>query len=158
MFVGILGGFVVLRGAGSGDSSGTTGGLPPLFLVATAVIIGSSLSLAVATLARSRGRPKLARRCWELSLFAALGFGALQVLAGVRWWQEGSLPSTHNWRGAVYLLAGLHALHVAAGAAWLLRERCRWDRSTSIGSAAAFWHFVGIVWIVVYAFLAQGPW
>lgn len=155
LFVGLFGGFVVLRGAAPEWPPADAPALPRTFFFATAVIVSSSVSLIRASSERRRGRIASATR-W---LCATSGLGALflllQILGGVQFAQAGALSRTDNWGGGVYIMAGLHAIHVVGGLTWLMLECRRLDRSLSFGPACAFWHFVGVLWVAVLLFFTS---
>jgi len=56
-----------------------------------------------------------------------------------------------------YTLTGTHGVHVALGvlwlASWLLRTwspKFKWENALDIEVAGLYWHFVDIVWIVIF--------
>jgi cytochrome c oxidase subunit 3 len=131
----------------------------------TAVLLTSSLCVALAVAAP---RPKAAARL--LAATAALGVVFL-VVKGIEYrheWQEGlfpgpgfrldgggDVPQGAQLFFAFYFLAtGLHALHVTGGIGWmglLARSRAR-DRASgeAVEVAGLYWHFVDVVWILLY--------
>jgi len=56
-----------------------------------------------------------------------------------------------------YLLTGCHGLHVAVGTLWFftiwvtsLVKKEKWFNSDVIETAGLYWHFVDVVWIVIF--------
>jgi cytochrome c oxidase subunit 3 len=117
--------------------------------VNTVVIALSSAALVVE--ARARRRPAVPGR-W-LAAAASLGgaFLVLQALVWARLWALGLVPSGGPFPSVFYALTAVHALHVLVGLvalAWLA-SRGASDRSVRLWSM--YWHFVGGVWVVLYA-------
>ncbi|HEY6104896.1 MAG TPA: cytochrome c oxidase subunit 3 [Anaeromyxobacteraceae bacterium] len=121
----------------------------------TAVMAASSAALVAAGRAlRLRGR----RAAALLALASGLGalFLLLQLAVWARLWREGLVPGGGPYPSAFYALTALHALHVLVGVcalAWLaLRARSpRGVRGVSVRLWGMYWHFVGAVWLVLYA-------
>lgn len=156
LFVGFTATYLVRR-SGPGWFDGP---MPGLLYLNTGVILASS---AVLERARRQGRrgngAALAR-----GLAVTVGLGSAFVLgqAGA-WWQmvrQGLTLSSGPHPSFFYLLSGMHALHVAAGMGWLATAWARARRApgygavrASIDSAAVFWHFVGVLWVYLWALL-----
>jgi cytochrome c oxidase subunit 3 len=106
--------------------------LPPLLWVNTAILAGSSVLLA--------GR----------RMTPAIGLGflflALQVLLFRRLAADGVYLPTHPHSSFFYVLTAVHGVHVVAGLIALLVARVR---PSIRGLCAAFWHFLGAVWLYV---------
>jgi heme/copper-type cytochrome/quinol oxidase subunit 3 len=56
-----------------------------------------------------------------------------------------------------YVLTGTHGVHVALGVLWLaswyvcsFTKKFSWVNSLDIETAGLHWHFVDIVWIVIF--------
>jgi len=138
----------------------------------TAVLIGSSLTMALAVHAGQTGRPR-GIVGW---LLATIGLGA--VFLGIKGWEyahkfhEHLVPGPHfAWPGAdpghaeiffglYFTMTGVHALHMVIGIgllSWLIRAARR-DRfsaaySTPVELVGLYWHFVDIVWIFLFPLL-----
>jgi len=132
----------------------------PLVLPAvnTAVIALSSFALqsALRSLRRGRLRPVAG----ALALAAGLGalFLALQLAVWVRVYGEGLVPSGGPYGSVFYGLTSFHALHVLVGLvalAWLAVRASRGAygamRHVGVRLWAMYWHFVGAIWLVLYA-------
>ena len=118
--------------------------LPGLLAITTAIIVLSSITMELA----KRGSSP---RWLGATIALALAFLAGQIVA----WQQlgaagyGDLRIIH---GAFFVtLASVHAVHLLGGIAVLLRAR---KRPELIGLCAPYWHFVGIVWILLYTMLS----
>ena len=65
--------------------------------------------------------------------------------------------STNIFGSAFYLLTGTHGLHVAVGVLWLgsilvysLIKGDRWFNADIVEVAGLYWHFVDVVWILIF--------
>jgi cytochrome c oxidase subunit III len=136
----------------------------------TGVLLTSS---AVVALAVACAKSAAHRRWtgWLLYGAAALGvvFLGLKGLEYRQDWQEGLFPGSAfalaETAGAelfymlYYLMTALHALHLTIGVGLLgvfgvgCRRRRPWANARRVDIAALYWHFVDIVWIVLYPLL-----
>lgn len=123
--------------------------------VNTGVILLSSYTLARALRYVRGGRP--AARLLATTAVLGLAFLALQVLVWVRLYREGLVPSGGSYGSVFYTLTLFHALHVCVGlgaVAWLAARAAHGAaRPLPVRLWAMYWHFVGGVWVVLYATL-----
>jgi cytochrome c oxidase subunit 3 len=154
--------------------------LPWLLAVSTLMIVVSSATIQYAKSSIRAGRVGGLKTGLSLTLVLGLLFMALQAVCWAQWWeaavrplleQAGDEPSggDASARAARFAVAGflvlsaLHAAHVLGGMAPLVVALARAatgrysaSRWTGIGHLAAYWHFLDIVWIVLYAALLIG--
>jgi cytochrome c oxidase subunit 3 len=137
----------------------------------TAILLTSSLTMALAAAARREGDAGLARRL--LLATAALG-AAFLALKGFEYygeWQEGRIPWLDLPGGGMneasdlfyflyFAMTGLHALHLVVGMAIVLtlatllaRGRVQAANAERVEIAGLYWHFVDMVWIFLYPLL-----
>jgi len=94
-------------------------------------------------------------------LMTALSLGVMfLLLQGVVWnslWTEGFVTASGRYGSVFYLLTSFHALHVLVGLGFLLWLVPRSLQSSytprdhsPVRLTAMFWHFVDIVWIVMF--------
>jgi cytochrome c oxidase subunit 3 len=121
----------------------------------TLVIAASSAAVAVAVQAHALGRNR--RASIGLGVGAVLGalFLALQALVWAGLWRTGLRPSGGPYASVFYALTAFHALHVVVGLAALATlairgRRAGATRRSSVRLWGMFWHFVGVVWVVLY--------
>lgn len=133
----------------------------------TAILLTSSLSIALAIGALARGQMK---RCTGLMIATVLLAGAFLVIKAVEWGEKFRrglypasatmslrLPGEQVYFGLYYVMTGLHGLHVVAGAAaivWALRrirsERITQAQPTVLENVGLYWHLVDIIWIFLF--------
>jgi cytochrome c oxidase subunit 3 len=139
----------------------------------TAVLIGSSLTMALAVHAAQRGRRGGAIAGW---LVATMVLGA--TFLGVKGYEyahkfhEGLVPGPHFvypgtdapqaqlFFSIYFVLTGLHAIHMIIGEGlllWLVRDSLRGRYSVGynapVENVGLYWHFVDIVWIFLFPLL-----
>jgi cytochrome c oxidase subunit III len=121
--------------------------------VATAVLVASSGTIHLAVAAGRRADRAGAVR-W-LGVTAVLG--ALFVANTVAEWATDDFGiDSHAYGSIFYLLTGFHALHVLGGillmgaVAGAVAGRSRAPAAATVEVAAAYWHFVDVVWVGLF--------
>jgi cytochrome c oxidase subunit III len=137
--------------------------LPSIFTISTIVIIISSVTMYLAEKAfKSRQMPKYKSLITITALLGVL-FITLQII-GFNTTQHNGVLLTgkgSNAAGSFLLaIAGFHILHVLGGVIVLLVQffrafsrKTKTYSATGIEIAAQYWHFVDILWIVLFVFL-----
>src|SRR5882762_7916076 len=113
----------------------------------TVVLIGSSLTMAMAVWASQAGRKKALT--WFLIATLVLG----TVFLGIK-------SHAQLFFSLYFGMTGLHALHMIIGAGlliWLIKESLRGrftsEYNTPVENIGLYWHFVDIVWIFLFPLL-----
>jgi heme/copper-type cytochrome/quinol oxidase subunit 3 len=129
----------------------------PLTSVSTFVLLMSSLAMVLALAAVSRGDALFAR-IW-LAATALLGsmFLGFQVYEFNHFVHEGLTLQTSLFGSTFFVLTGFHGGHVFVGVLWLLTLLVRSfqgklgsDKALQVEIAGLYWHFVDVVWIVIF--------
>ena len=130
----------------------------PFTSVSSFVLLMSSLTMVMAV--SSIGRREMERcKLWLLST-AALGavFIAGQVYEFTSFYREGLGYTVSISSSAFYTLTGFHGVHVSLGIVmlvtlWVLVNRgiLGPERAETVEIIGLYWHFVDIVWIVIFA-------
>ena len=129
----------------------------PYTSVSAFVLLMSSLTmvLALASLQRNNIR---GLRIWLLAT-ATLGsiFLGGQYFEFTEFFHEGLSLQTNMFGASFFTLTGFHGAHVTIGVIWLLsilwvslRGGISQKDSLSVEIAGLYWHFVDIVWIVIF--------
>jgi cytochrome c oxidase subunit 3/cytochrome o ubiquinol oxidase subunit 3 len=124
----------------------------------TICLLSSSLTIHFAAKALERGARALFTSLWLLTIL--LG-GLFLFGTGQEWhrliYDHGLTISTNLFGTTYYSLVGLHAFHVIVGLALMVivalfavTGSVGRDDSPRIGVLSLYWHFVDIVWIVVF--------
>jgi cytochrome c oxidase subunit 3 len=137
-------------------------GLPRLLAVSTGVLLASSATMHIATVAARRG--ERAAGPWMLAtLLLGVGFLVLQVLA----WRGAAAAhltfADHLYGWTFYVLTILHAVHVVGGLGPMVRTTVQaWrgrygpGKVEGIVYCGMYWHFLDAVWLVLYGTLLWG--
>jgi len=97
-------------------------------------------------------------RIWLLAtaLFGATFIGG-QVFEFTEFYRQGFTLSKNLSGSTFFVLTGLHGAHVTAGIIWLLslwglaaQGRLTSRDSERVEIAGLYWHFVDVVWIVIF--------
>jgi cytochrome c oxidase subunit 3 len=155
MFAGLTSAFIVK----SNQADWKQVEMPKIFWFSTAAILLSSLTIQLAV----RSFKQREMRQYRLLLGSTLALGILFIL--FQWMGFNELWSQNvRFTGAgaaqfLYVIFGLHALHVAGGVITLiiilvkaLAGRKKLYSSVPVEVAATYWHFVDILWIYLMVF------
>jgi len=152
------------------DRPGQTGPTPqdvyniPFTSVTSFILLMSSLTMVLAVSAAKHGDIRRTR-LWLCST-AALGslFVGGQVYDFTAFYREGLGFTTSLFGSSFYTLTGFHGVHVSVGIIMLislvvitLRGRIDGNRSEVIDIVGLYWHFVDIVWIVIFTLVYLIP-
>jgi heme/copper-type cytochrome/quinol oxidase subunit 3 len=136
----------------------------PFTSVSTFVLLMSSLTMVLAHNAHVH-RDMRRMRMWILAT-AGLGLVFLggQVFEFTVFVKEGLTLTTSAFSSAFYLLTGFHGVHVAVGILLLLSlytfsrlDRLPIEDDIRVDMVALYWHFVDIVWIIIFTFIYLIP-
>jgi heme/copper-type cytochrome/quinol oxidase subunit 3 len=136
----------------------------PYTSVSAFVLLASSLTMVLALSAAQEG-DKGRTRLWLLAT-AVLGmvFVGGQVYEFTVFYNEGLKLSTNLFGTTFYVLTGFHGVHVTVGILMLLSlvglsyaEQLPADPSFPIEMVGLYWHFVDIVWIVIFTVVYLVP-
>lgn len=134
--------------------------IPNLLWINTGVLLLASVAMQLASHAVSRGKRYVAQWALIAGGILTVGFLAGQVMA----WQAVG-PSLYFIQGSpaiafFYVLTTVHGLHLIGGLYVLGRAAMRFaagaeliDLRQSLSLCAIYWHFLLIVWLVVFAVL-----
>src|SRR5215204_5276017 len=159
MFAGLTSAYIVKSGTAGWHEVKT----PNIFWVSTATLIISSITLQ-ASLRSFKQRSMVAFRSLLLvTLVLGVAFVAMQWI-GFNWlWDRGVHFEGSSGAGQfLYIIFGLHALHVLGGIIALMimfikafSSRIRNYDPISIELASTYWHFVVVLWIYLFIFFVM---
>jgi cytochrome c oxidase subunit III len=155
MFAGLTSAFIVK----SNQTGWKTIAVPKVFWVSTAVIIISSITLQMALRSFKQREMNQYRSLIGLTLLLGVSFVVLQWLGFQQLWEQ---KITFKGSGAgqfLYVIFGLHALHVIAGVIALIVMfvkafvgRTKLYSSVPVEVMATYWHFVDLLWLYLLIF------
>jgi cytochrome c oxidase subunit 3/cytochrome o ubiquinol oxidase subunit 3 len=136
----------------------------PYTSVSAFVLLMSSLTMVLALSAIQRGNHR-GLRVW-LGATALLGaiFVGGQFFEFTIFAKEGLTLSSNIFGSSFYVLTGFHGAHVTIGVIWLLsllfvslRGGLPQEKALDVEIAGLYWHFVDIVWIVIFTLVYLVP-
>lgn len=128
----------------------------PMAAVATLVLIASSAALHQAVKGWRSGRQDSLRQ-WFLGVALGVVFAVIQGALWIDLMAAGRLPDSGLYESLFYGLTWVHAAHVVIGLAalawaWVGLATGRYgpNRLSTVSNIVIFWHFVDVVWIVLF--------
>ena len=132
----------------------------PFTSVSAFVLLMSSVSMVLALAAIQRGNI----RSMQVWLFTTALLGVLfvsgQAYEFTVFHREGLSLSQNLFGTTFFVLTGFHGAHVTVGVLVLLslfvvslRGKLTQEKSLNVELAGLYWHFVDIVWIVIFALI-----
>ncbi|MEX2465766.1 MAG: cytochrome c oxidase subunit 3 [Gemmatimonadota bacterium] len=124
--------------------------------VNTFVLLTSSFTAVLAHQAAENGDGKKAAKFLLFTIGGALTFVCIK---GYEWWYEishGYTITANTFWSFYYTMAGLHALHVIAGAIIMgvvAFDAFRGRELHRVELIGIYWHFVDVVWIFLFPLL-----
>lgn len=139
-------------------------GLPPLprtLLLSTALILAGSVTIQVALSFARANRQWALRASLLATMLLGVGFLVSQSVSWAKLVVSHTTPTAHLYGWLFYFLTGLHAVHVIGGLIPLgvvtvnaFYGRYSPIRYSAVRFCTMYWHFLGVVWITLYATLA----
>ena len=155
MFAGLTSAYIV-KGS---QPDWSTVAMPQIFYYSTAVIIASSITVQLALKSFKERKMMQYRRLITITALLGSVFIFFQLIGFRQLWNIGI-----TFRGAgagqfLYIIFGLHVLHVLGGVIALLvmflkafSSRIRNYNPVTIEIASTYWHFVDLLWIYLFVF------
>ncbi len=156
LFVACLVAFVTIRTRAETWREDGMPGLPMVLWLSAALL----LLVSVLCEAAYRGMPVRRAQRVRWAYFAGIAFCVAQAAAWIQWTVQGLPPNAPTlYAFSFYMLTAVHALHVLAGVVLLhivkrreesKRLRLIDGRSEFLRLTTQYWHFLGLVWIVMW--------
>ena len=155
MFAGLTSAYIV-KGS---QPEWTTVQMPKIFYYSTALMLISSVMIQMALKAFKERNMKQYRRLITLTAVAGIAFIVMQLFGFNQLWESGITFKGSGGGQFLYIIFGLHALHVLGGVITLLvmfiraySSKIRNYNPVSIELASTYWHFVDLLWIYLFVF------
>ena len=136
----------------------------PYTSVSSFVLLMSSLTMVLAVAAIQRGDGRRLRTWLLATAFLGASFIAGQVYEFTSFIREGMTLKTNPASSAFYTLTGFHGVHVTLGIVMLLslwnlsvRGKLGQEKAEVVEIAGLYWHFVDVVWIVIFTVIYLIP-
>jgi heme/copper-type cytochrome/quinol oxidase subunit 3 len=129
----------------------------PYTSVSSFVLLMSSLTMVLALSAIQRGDHRRLRVWLTATALLGASFIAGQIYEFTAFIREGLTIKTNLFGSSFFVLTGFHGVHVTLGIVMLLslvglsrRGALPQSKSEVVEIAGLYWHFVDIVWIVIF--------
>ncbi len=164
LFGGLISSYLLYKTRGSGLPVPTDVFDIPFTSVSSFVLLMSSMTMVLALSALRRGDEALSR-VWTLAT-AMLGgvFIGGQVYEFTTFLREGLGFTTNPASSAFFTLTGFHGVHVALGITMLMstfvmssKGKLHQEQSETLEIVGLYWHFVDVVWIVLFTVVYLVP-
>ena len=156
MFAGLTSAYIVKRN----QANWATFELPLAFWYSTAAILLSSLTVNMAVRSFKERAMSRYRMLMAATMILGVLFIVLQVLGFQQLWAKGITLQGNVSYSFLYVIVGLHAVHVIGGVVALIvmslqafSSRVRNYSIVPVELISTYWHFVDILWLYVLVFL-----
>jgi cytochrome c oxidase subunit 3 len=156
MFAGLSSAYIVKRNQGNW----LTFDIPVIFYYSTAVIILSSITIILSRKAFLNRQMKQYKRWLTVTTMLGIIFVFLQYMGFRELWASGITLTRNVSFSFLYIIVGLHALHVMGGVIALIvmylksiSKRRKNYTPLYIDLMNTYWHFVDGLWIYLFLFL-----
>ena len=129
----------------------------PLVTVGTALLLFSSLFVVLALYGAQKGNRKMLLTWLGATLLCGIFFVGMQVYEFTNFVHKGLTLQRNMFGASFFVLTGFHGTHVTIGVIWLatmfylaVKRKLPPERSLNLEMAALYWHFVDMVWIVIF--------
>jgi cytochrome c oxidase subunit 3/cytochrome o ubiquinol oxidase subunit 3 len=125
----------------------------------------SSLTMVLALAAIQRGDHRRFRIWMMATGLFGLTFIAGQIYEFTEFYHEGLSLHQNLFGSSFFVLTGFHGTHVAIGVVWLMslflasfrKGLVTKEKSLNVEIAGLYWHFVDIVWIIIFTLVYLLP-
>ena len=132
----------------------------PLTSISTFVLLMSSLAVVIGLDGVQNGKRGQALGGLMATILLGATFLGFQAYEFTHFYHEGLTLQTNLFGSAFFVLTGFHGAHVTLGVIWLLilwldlvRLGVRPEHALRVEIAGLYWHFVDIVWIVIFTLI-----
>ena len=158
MFAVLFAVYAVLHGSTFGGESGRQLFGLPLALTETLILLTSSFTCGIGTIA-ARQRKKTQTIIWfGLTFILGLAFLGLEFKEFAALIGEGHTPQSSAFLSSFFVLLGTHGLHIISGLLWIaitlgyvIRRGLNSHMVRKLAMLSLFWHFLDIVWIFIFS-------
>ena len=137
----------------------------PLTSASTFVLLMSSLTMVLAVYGAQHGRIAFMKGMLLATILLGIGFLGFQVYEFRHFGAHGLNLTTNQFGASFFVLTGFHGVHVGVGVFYLIslligsmrRSGIGKERDLWVDTAGLYWHFVDIVWIVIFTIIYLMP-
>ncbi len=156
-FASLISTYLVYKGKSVGGPTPADIFEIPLVTFGTAVLLFSSFFVVMALNGAQAGNRKKLITWLSLTVLCGLFFVGMQVYEFQHFYHKGLGLGTNLFGSSFYVLTGFHGTHVSLGVLWLstllvqaIKGNIPPQKALNLEIAALYWHFVDVVWIVIF--------
>ena len=136
----------------------------PFTSVSAFVLLMSSLTMVLSLGSLQKGHLRNSRIWLAATAILGLTFLGGQVFEFTEFYHAGLTLQGNIFGSTFFTLTGFHGIHVGIGVLWLLgllfvslRGGLKQENSVTLEIAGLYWHFVDIVWIIIFTLVYLLP-
>lgn len=133
--------------------------LPVIFIYSTIVMLASSVTMQMALREFKQRKMGVYRKLIATTFGLGVLFIVMQLMGFSQLWHTGITLKGAGAAPFMYVIFGLHAVHVLGGVIALLviflkafSKHSRSYNSVSVEVISTYWHFVDILWVYLFIF------
>jgi len=164
LFGGLISTYMLYRGRVSNGPHPSAIYDIPFTSVSSFVLLMSSLTMVLAVTSAQRGDDKKTSLWLIVTALLGATFIGGQVYEFTTFYREGLGFTTSLFGSSFYALTGFHGVHVSVGVIFLLstmgiikKNRITGTKAEVVELIGLYWHFVDIVWIVIFTLVYLIP-
>jgi cytochrome c oxidase subunit 3/cytochrome o ubiquinol oxidase subunit 3 len=164
LFGGLIAVYMLYRGRHAGSPGPDQLWDIPLTSISSFVLLMSSLTMVLAVSAAKQGDDRRTINWLVTTALLGATFVGAQVYEFTHFYREGVGFTTSLFSSSFFTLTGFHGVHVTVGVLMLLalagimrRSRVTGDKAETVELVGLYWHFVDIVWIVIFTLVYLIP-
>ena len=164
LFGGLISTYMLYRGRVSDGPHPSAIYDIPFTSVSSFVLLMSSLTMVLAVTSAQRGDDKKTNLWLTVTALLGATFIGGQVYEFTTFYREGLGFTTSLFGSSFYALTGFHGVHVSVGVIFLLstmgiikKNRITGNKAEVVELVGLYWHFVDIVWIVIFTLVYLIP-
>ena len=132
----------------------------PLTAFMTFLLICSSVTMVESLAGMRQGNQAKCARFLALTVLGGICFLSLQAYEWTHLIEHGQSIQKNNFGATFFMLTGFHGMHVFSGVVYLsiilirsLLGKYEAHKTYEIEIAGLYWHFVDLIWILVFTFV-----
>jgi len=164
LFGGLISTYMLYRGRHTGTPGPDQLWDIPLTSVSSFVLLMSSLTMVLAVSAAQQRDDRLTNLWLTVTALLGATFVGAQVYEFTSFYHEGVGFTTSLFSSSFFTLTGFHGVHVTVGIIMLMamvaiisRGKVPGDKAEVVELIGLYWHFVDIVWIVIFTLVYLIP-
>ena len=164
LFGGLISTYMLYRGRHEGSPTPNQLYNIPLTSVSSFVLLMSSLTMVLAVSAAKREDDRNTNTWLTVTALLGATFVGAQVFEFTEFYNEGLGFTTNLFGSSFYALTGFHGVHVTVGIIMLMavvgmltRNKVPGNKAEVVEMVGLYWHFVDIVWIIIFTLVYLIP-